>query len=391
MRKNFVIKSYNQNGAFLGCITDTDIKGFTTTLTDGLGECVIVVGKKFDDVSSLISEGNHVEIWVSDKDTVAVEPARAIRIYQGEITVVNPSVDGSMENVEVHLSGYGIRLGLDVLKSGAQTKLYTRSTGGVGTTATAQNVDIGTVVRGILDRYIAETTNPRIAYSTTTIPTVGTNMTYVFTQRTYREAIEKCLSVAPFGYYSYLGADGMLNFKAAASTPTHKFVFGKHFASLKVARSIERVRNFILIYNGTSYKKYEDGASIQSFGRRAERLNDTGIADTGTMDLIGAKFLAENKSAEVQFVCTILDNAGETNKGYDIESIKPGDTCSFYNFSSAFASLIRENMIITQVDYQPNQATITVEPIKYGISDVSERLKKQISETQSDGMPASYT
>lgn len=391
MRKNYAIKVYTSGGSTLGILSDTDFRGFTKTLTDGIGECVLVVGRKFDDVSNQIAEGNHVEIWVSDKDTIALEPVRAVRIYQGEIVYVRPIVNGQQESVEVHLNGYGIRLGLDVLKSGVQTTLYTRTSGGVGTTNVSQNVDIGTVVQGIMTRYIAETVNPRIGYTATTIPTVGTNMQYVFTQRTYREAIEKCLSVAPFGYFSYIDSDGLMSFRNIASTPTHKFIFGKHFSELSVARSIERVRNFILINSGDAYKKYEDGASIQAYGRRIERLNDTGIDSTGTMDSIGAKFLAENKSAEVQFVCTIIDNAGDDGKGYDIESIDPGDTCSFYNFSASFASLIRENMIITQVEYQENQAKITVEPIRYGIADVSEKLKKQISETQTSGISDTYS
>jgi len=392
MRKNYVLKAYTQLGSFLGTIPDADFQGFTKSVTDGLGECTIIVGRKFDDVATTLTEGNHVEIFVSDKEAVLVEPIHAIRIYQGEITRVLPIVDGSREAIEVHMMGYGTRLGLDVLKSGAATSLYTRSTGGVGTTTTAQNVDIGTVMRGIIDRYIAETTNPKIAYTTTTIPTVGTNTQYIFVQRTYREAIEKCLSVAPFGYFTFLGADGLFNFRPIASTPTHKFIFGKHFTSLRVSRSIERVRNTILIYDGVStYKKYEDAASIAQFGRRIERLTDLGINASGTMDSIGAKFLAENKSAEVQFVCDIIDNAGSDDKGYDIESIQPGDTCSFFNFNTSIATLLRENMIITQVDYTPDKVTITVEPIKYGIADVSEKLKKQISETQSEGIPQSYT
>jgi len=391
MKKNYVIKSYTQLGSFVGTIPDAEFRGFSKSLTEGLGECSLIVGRKFDDISSVVTEGNHIEIWLSDKESVEVEPLHSIRIYQGEIKSITPVVDGNTEQIEVHLVGYGVRLGLDVLKSSTTTSLDTRSSGGLGTGG-AQNVDIGSVVRAIIDRYIAETTGPKIAYTTTTIPTVGTNMQYTFIQKTYQEAIEKCLSVAPFGYYAFLGADGLFNFKTIGSTPTHKFVFGKHFSSFKFTRSIDRLRNVILIFDGnTTYKHYEDVESISKYGRRIERLTDPGIKASGTMDSIGAKFLAENKSAEVQFVCEILDNAGSDKEGYDIESIQPGDTCSFFNFSSSIGSLMRENMIITEVEYTPEKAVITVEPIKYGISDISERLKKQIQEEQTSNIPATYS
>lgn len=396
-KKHVSIKAYTHAGAFLGEIQDASFRSFTKRIDEGLGECVFTVARKFDELGLDLVEGNRIEIFISDKETVepsAENNTGARRVYSGRISGVSLGVTGETEEVEVRCMGFWASLGLDFLKSGSQTKLYTRTTGGVGTTATPQSVDIGAVVRGIMDRYMAETDNELITYTTESVPDVGSSMSYVFQQRTYREAIQKCLDAAPYGHHSYVDENYLFHFKPISATPDHKFYFGKHFSEIRIERNINRTRNFLLLWApnaGSTYKGYSDGDSILRYGRQVERVADDNIQDTTTMDLVGNRFIAQNKDVEVRVTATILDSNGEEGLGYDIESVQPGDTCAFYNFNSSISSLFRENMIITEIEYTLDYIRITVEPIRFTVADITSRLRQLMSEENATDVPSSYT
>jgi hypothetical protein len=105
------------------------------------------------------------------------------------------------------------------------------------------------------------------------------------------------------------------------------------------------------------------------YGRRIEATNNYGIANTDAADLLGSKFLAESKQPEIKVTCTIIDNA-DGMKGYDIESIQPGETCRFVGYGSGLSDIFRDNILITNVSYSLNQAVIDVEIIHAGLLDV---------------------
>jgi hypothetical protein len=160
---------------------------------------------------------------------------------------------------------------------------------------------------------------------------------------------------------------------------------------------MEKVRNFLLVWNGENgaakvYKHYENDDSITQYGRRSEASNDYGIDDVDAADLIGIKFLAENGQPEVKVNCSIIDNNG-SDKGYDIESIQPGDTCSFYGFANGLAETFRDNMLITKVVYSLDKVDIEVEAIKSGLLDFQDQQGKEINDIGTGGLqiPETYT
>ena len=114
--------------------------------------------------------------------------------------------------------------------------------------------------------------------------------------------------------------------------------------------------------------------------------------DADAADQAGANFISDSKNPEIKVVCSIIDNNGNEN-GYDIESIKPGDTCSFYGFASNLNELFRDNMLITKVDYYLDRAEITVEVIKSGMVDWQNRQGKAINQINTGGLliPESYS
>jgi hypothetical protein len=307
-------------------------------------------------------------------------------------------VSGTSERVIVHLLGYYTLLSMDILKNGTQTTLYSHNSSGLTTTSGSQSAaDIGLLVRSVIDRYRAETTNPRIRYeSTFDIPDTSTTAKYSFQQKTYREAIDKLFALAPAGTYWYVDQQGEFTFKPIPTSATHTFVFGKDFAEVHVEHSLETVRNVALVWDGDpsgTYKHYEDAASIALYGRRAEPIQDYGIDASGAADVIGAKFLAQNKAPDVKVRCTILDNNAGTGKGYDIESIDPGDTCRFVAFSTGLSDIFNDNMLITSVAYFLDRVEIEIELVKSGLLDVQTKQGRSISDINSGGfgVPESYS
>lgn len=388
-------------GQYLTTWDDFSFEGFSKELNAGPGECVLTLARAFDYDQNDVTEGNDVEIIVSDGDTAGTgsdwDNTSARLVYRGYISLVERSLRGAEESIKVTLLGYYTRLGLDVLKQSAQTTLYSNSSSGLTITAGSQSAaDIGLMMQAVIARYIAETGDTRLYYTTDDIPITGTVATFSFEQKTYRNAIDDLKQLAPANVYWYVDETGRIFFKTKPTVATHTFVFGKHFTDVKVVRSLETVRNVLLLWNGDGsgsvYKHYEDAGSIAAYGRRTTSFNNYGIDDSDAADLIGAKFLAENAVPETKVICEIADNNGGS-EGYDIESIQPGNTCTFVGFGSGLGDVFNDNMLITKVTYTLEKVTIEVEIIKSTLIDFQVRNTRQIADLGNGGLgiPESYT
>jgi len=389
--KNVSIKVYRPTGEFINEWNDAVFDGFSKEINSGLGECIITLGKKFDNYTEDINIGNIINISISDKETTEIGN---IIIYSGYISTIEYTCNNSKENILVHVLGNYTKLSLDVLKDSSQVILYSDTTNGLSTTDPATEADIGLILRAIIKRYREETVNPMIFSNLSSIPIIGETATYTISMKTYREAIDSIVSMLPSGYFWYCDENGIFSIKQKPSSPTHTFEFGKHFSSIKIERSLEKLRNFLLIWNGEPsggvFSKYEDVLSISKYGRKFEYLVDYGINDITSSDKIGAKFISDNKNPSLKLICEIIDNSLDDN-GYDIESINPGDTCRFVGFNSALTNILEDNMLITKVDYLFNKAIIEVQLIKSGLVNWQDKTYSKVKNLSSYNIPESYT
>ena len=387
--KRVEIKAYNPFGAFIGVLTNADIVSFINDINGGLGECVLNIAEKFDTSLPEIQLGNRIDVYISDRNTIQTIETY-IRIYSGYISSIEPQITED-ELVIVRMLGFHTKLGLDILKNETRTKLGTKANDGLQTDGTvAAAADIGDVARAIIARYVAETSNSIIVPPDEDgIPDIGEDMTFTFNEKTYAEALEKCRAIAPSGTHWRVDANGVVHFGDTGSE--HKLIVGKHIANIRIKKNIEQVRNVLIVNAATAslYKSYSDVNSIQLYGRRIERMFDSGIEDEDTADLIASRFLTDNARPIVQIECDVIDDAFAD--GYDIESLQPGDTVTFFNLASEISSALQEDMVITRIEYAFERARITVEPVRSGIVDIQERLKKELKETQTDGTPPTYT
>lgn len=407
-RKQVMAVVSTSTGTQIGLWPNIKLRGFTKQINAGPSECVILIDEMFEYTGGDLQLGNEVEVRIADADStnqtagssaVGLSQSGTRTVFRGYISLIENIVEGQKEEILVHLLGYYTFLGTDYLKSAAATTLYSHGSNGLTTASGSQSAaDIGLMARTVIDRFRAEVST-KVFYQTAQVPNTSTTATYRFEQATYKDALEKLRSLAPAGTFYYIDETGRFTFGQKASSPTHTFVFGRHFSSVYVERSLEKVRNVLLLWNGEPvsgneiYKGYTNTPSITKYGRRAAALVDYGIDNSNGADLIGAKFIADFKDPEVRVICTIIDNNVGDGKGYDIETIQPGDTCRFVGFSTGLTDVFYDNMLITAVYYTLEQVEIEVEVAKTRLIDFQERQGKHIADIQSGGqsIPESYT
>lgn len=385
MSKRFIIKIYEPiSDTFIKIWENAQFKGFTKQLNGGLSPCEIELGEVFDYEGTDLRLNRDVRILVSDGDTQGADEDPKL-IYRGYISKYTPWTKGGKEGIKVDLLGYYTKLSQDVWKSDTATTFdYDGSA-----------TDVGVIFKAVMDRYIAETSNQKIFYSGNTIKETGTTTEYKFEMLTYREAFDTLKSLAPANWFWYVDENGIIHFRTKPTSATHTFIFGKHFEQVRVERSMEKIRNAVLFFayqwdgSNDHYKLYTDDISISKYGRRLQKVKDSRIKATTDADKIAEKFIAEHKDPDIKVVVNILDN-NESDKGYDIESINPGDTCDFKGFDESLADIFKENMLITKVEYSLDKAIITIEPMKAGIVKRTEDINKRVDSIERENVPATY-
>lgn len=381
MSKTITIKVFDKSGNFIGFWDKAIFRSFTKKLNSGLGNCTITLGKEFEWEDATLKENNEVQIYVSDEDTTG-ETNGERKIYSGYISNYTPSIDGGQENIEVNLLGYHTKLSQDIYKN--DTTVI------IGESAT----DVGVIAKNIIDRYQAENSNTRIYYTDNSVEETGTNATYNFVWAYYMDAIATTLSFAPADYFWYVDENNIFYFKDRPATATHEFVFGKHFKSIQINHSMEKIYNALLLSApgvASLLKLYSDATSIDTYGRRIFKITDNNISDSTTADLIGSNFIENNKNPIISVEIEILDNNFSSLFGYDIESISPGDTCLFRGFTAEISDLLGDNMLITSVSYNLDKVSVTIQPSKSGLINLVTLNKKGIEELNVDSLVSTYT
>lgn len=387
--KEYTYKVMQPNGKYITSWNDATFNGFKKVINSGLGECELELARTFNDFGEGddVSLNNRVDIYVSDKDT----SSDGKRIYSGYISKYAPYQSGANSGLKVTLLGYATKLVNSIFRSSTITTMSTSTLAGITTGATdASAVDTGSAVAGILYYYQSNVTNPVIiGYDDGTIlepghnPTIeksGTSMTYTFEAATWKESINKVLEASPEGWWWYIDADNTLWYQPKTSQATHYFIRGRHFREINIEKNMEKVVNNVIFSNSgganTIYKHYSDSDSIDDFGDRWETINDDRVKIEATADEMANKVLDTKKEADRKITIEILDN-NYSSKGYDIESIEPGDTCSLLGFDEG-QQPFENNMQIKSVSYEPHRAILELETRHEMIASQTQKNKEEL-------------
>ena len=315
MRKAYTIKIYGLDGAYIKTINPTLVTNeitFFSQINSGQGQCMLDLALPFDD----FDEGNSIKamniVKIYESDDVNSPTPRLI--FTGFISQYTPYFDGAREGVKLTLLGLATLLSYAYYKSGGNF------------TVNHSAVDPAAIMKAVIADFDADFPGLIDALSGT-VDDVGENVTYSFVDQKRLDAIKKAFDLAGPGRYWYIGADGKLYFKAKPTTATHRFTLGYDAARGEILKNSEQIINKFQLRWNTSYgstSNFSDAASIAKYGIHEKIQNDERITTLATAEQRGNQQIVDFKDVKLQARLHV-------NANYDIESIKPGDTCSIIN------------------------------------------------------------
>lgn len=314
---------------------------FRTTINSGAGECIVKLVRDFDsfgeDVDVILDR--QVDIFVYDN-----EATNGQLLYRGFISGYAPILDNDKEYLEVTLVGYNAELSWKILQD---------SSGNTGLSYLSK--DPSNIFRDIIDKYREQ--GGILTYDASSIQDTGTTVSYTFNLVTIKDALDKVLNLCPLKWYYYVDPNGKIYLKGPSGVIDHKLYVGKNITSMRPQKRSEDVRNEIYFVGGTPagqdqlFRKYTRPASITSYGRRSDIIQDQRVTVNATADLISTRSLDYNESPIVRTELEVADNNGENQfKGYDIESIKVGQNITVNNLKSSARDITQWDIAEFDVD-----------------------------------------
>jgi len=365
--KQVFFKTYDTSGTIKGIFFGNQSAGsdtlafgqFSNSLNGGIGDISVVVPRKFDGYNKdgAIEIGYKIEGWIADK-----EAPQGTRIFSAKIQKINTKVSNE-ETVSLNCSGYVHELALDKAEQSSNTIIFDYP-----------SQDISETVKDIIDDYRTNNTNPAINYSASSISSTGKTALIKCNMNTPLELLNKCKDEADSDWFWFIDENNILYFKEVSTTPDHYFILGKDIIELNPEKTMMQLVNGYIITNGQNaddpnciQKLYSDSTSITTYGRRFKKIRDDRYsANSNTADEVGARKVALTKDPTYQITYRIIDSnqAG----GYDIESIKPGDTCKPLNLQGDSEWL--DTRIITSTTYNIGSIDVVTEDIESYVSRI---------------------
>lgn len=366
-QKHFVHKIYDANGVYITTLARdlvANVPKFTWAMNGGFGEMEIVLNLRLKDFTdsyedSIIKFGHRVVTVISDGE------GSNLRVYHGIITRYDPSMDErGINRVAVHVVGMTKELADNLVRSGTAT------------TVAYASQDPSVMAKNLLTLY-----GGTIHYTGGTIEDTAQSLSYTFSFLSYLEALQIVLSLCPSFWYWYVDANDVFYLREPDfETINHTLHLGKQVSAIEASKSIEETYNVVYFKGGGDpplYKSDSRTSSIDAYGRREYKMQDERVTVAGTATQMMTKFLDEHDHPRSLLTATVLDNSIDPARGYDIESIKPGDIMQiinprteigyslwdiaefdvdFFDFNIIFSLSLP--MQVIEVDYQFDQAVV---------------------------------
>jgi len=358
----FVNKHYDyrvyDSGTYVTTWSDEVLSepSFRMVINGGASEVVVRLNRKFDDFGEEVDVKlfNRVEIWCFDR-----QAPNGVLLYSGYISGYRPVLEEHREFIEVTILPYVVEL----------SKIMYRD--GNGTTEIHHNsVDPSIVFKDIINRYVDD--GGTIKYYTTTISGSGgissntdsivntnTTVSYVYNLYTAKEALDKAIELAPEHWFWRVDPDNIIYLKESdLNTADHTLLVGKHITGMETWRRAEDLVNRVYFVGEEDtqtgeqmYRVYSNTGSIDSYGINAEKKVDQRVSVELTADIMANRILNQKKDPEIRTTLTIPDdNGSDSYKGYDIESIKPGQTIRIKNLKQPEKTVSYWDQAIWDVD-----------------------------------------
>lgn len=339
LRKNFIYRVFTNLGAYITTWTKEIISEptFQMVINGGAGEVQIILARDFDSFGEDVDVklNNRVEVWVSDKEA----PSGRL-LYCGYISGYKPVIDGVDEHVEITLFTYITEFQRMILRDSSGN-----------TTLTYNSYDPSDILKDVIDKYRAA--GGYISYSPTSIAQTNTLVSYTFNTNTIKECLDKIIELCPVGWYWRVDPTNVICLAPYNVFADHSFALGLEVETLETFRRVEDLVNRVLFVGGGSpalFRKYENNGSQASYGLYEKKIVDQRVTVAGTAQTIATREIDSKKDPEIRSSFTIVDSNGPTSKGYDIETIKVGQSLRVRNLRASTQTAILWDVAMWDTD-----------------------------------------
>ncbi len=402
--KYFEYRIYDKDGVFLTTWSKDVLSepSFKIVINGGPGELIVRLARDFDSFGEDedISLFNRVDVYCFDRDSV-----NGVLIYSGYVSGYRPVLDGPVEYIEITLLHYITEMFNIMLRDGTGS-----------TDVTMNSTDPSQMLKSAIDYY--RTDGGHLNYTSSSIAMTSTSVSYDFKTYNVKEAADKIIELTPMYWYWFADADNLIYLQYSDLTSAqHSFVVGRHISKMETWRRGEDLVNRVYFVGAETagvamYRMYSNSASISSYGIHAEKVVDQRVSLTTTADIIANRIINRKKDPEIRTTITILDNNGwDSGKGYDIESIKPGQTMRIKNLKQGVKTVTRwdqfewdedvwdqtlsysasDNIQIQSVEYHPDYVVLEASSRLPDIAKRVEDVYRNLEESQTISTPGTPT
>lgn len=371
IEKRYEYRVYDSfDGSFLKSWTSEVLThpNFRMVINGGPGEMVVKLRRDFDNFGEEedIKLFNKVKIYCYDFDA-----PQGILLYSGFISGYRPILSKHSEYLEVTL--------LHTISE--MSKIMVRDGSG-NTTITKNSTSPSDMFKDLIDYYRAD--GGVINYSASSVEETGTTVSYTFKAYNAKEALDKVVELTPERWYWRIDADEIAYLKLSNMTVAdHTFIIGKHIIDMETWRRGEDLVNTIYFFGEESgdppvamYRYYSNTASINSYGIHSIKVVDGRVSVAATADVIAERIINTRKDPEIRTTITIADNNGPNHsRGYNIESIKPGQTMQIRNIKQGLKTVSKWDQMMWDED-------VWDQTLAYQAADVIQILSVEYSPHQ---------
>lgn len=405
--KSAFYKIYDEDGVYVTSWNKdvVSVPQFTWSINGTIGEQVITLAREAPDFGETddVAMFNEVQTWVQDGDS-----PNGIRIHHGFISSydIEISADGK-QNIKVHVVPYTVEAEKIVAKDS-----------GANTTLTYSSYEPAQILRDLISKM-----NMTLTYNSTSIEDTSTTVSYVYKYVSFYEAMRKVVELCPAYWYWYLDANDLVHLHDTDfDTINHTLFVGQQIQSIVYSKTIENMYNIVYFLGGGDpalYKKYENTGSSSEYGDLEYRMQDTRVTTAATAQTMAEKFLNERDHFEQEVKVVVLDNNASDasifgTKGYDLESLKPGDVVNvrhaqvetnetlWYNDTGLLGNMVWDvsfwdfdirfslgvPMQIQAINYQFDKAEVTLSTRLPDVPKRIEDIERNLVILESDAVPA---
>lgn len=338
VKKHYIYRVYDNN-VYTATWTKEVISEprFKSTINGGPGELIIELGRNFDDFGEDddVKLNNKVEMYCVDKDS-----PNGVLLYTGYISGYKPQIRGVSETVQIVVLGYVAEFQRIILRDG-----------GGATTVTYNSYDPANILKDVIDKYRA--LGGSIRYTPSSIQATNTTVSYTFNTNTVKEAVDKIIELCPEGWFWRVDADGIIYLSNKNIEADHIFSLGLEVENLDTFRRLEDITNRIFFVGAGDpalFRLYENTGSDDAYGPYEKKVVDQRVSVVGTAQTISNREINTKKDPEIRSTFTIIDNNGPRNNGYNIESVKPGQTLKVNNLRANVQTITLWDVALWDVD-----------------------------------------